>query len=554
VRPRTIIIDNYDSFTYNLAQYLEELGSEVLVLRNDETDVAGIRALSATHLVISPGPGGPDDAGVSCQVVSELAGEIPMLGVCLGHQVIGQVLGGRVVRGPEPVHGKTSDIYHDGHSIFTGLPNPLEATRYHSLVVDRDSIPGCLEVTSTTADGLVMGLRHRDLPIEGVQFHPESVLTVGGKRILENFLSIDGDGALHSKAGETAPPRSASEELRDALGKLAAGGHLDRYEARHAALAMLAGDAPDAVIAAILIALKVNGETGEEIAGFAEAMREVKVSLSPKAERLVDTCGTGGDGMRTFNISTTAGIIAAACGVSVAKHGNRSVSSRCGSADVLEALGVDIGMSPDRVCECIDSVGIGFMFAPAFHPAMKRVMETRKQLAMPTIFNILGPLVNPAGARAQVLGVNRADLVPVVGRVLAELGCERGFVLHGMDGMDEFTLTRETAVCEVRSGSALGYVLTPEDLGLSRRSPELFAGGNVRENARITREVIAGREGPHLEMSVANAAFAIIAGGASESLREGLAMARSAVEEGRAARVLERLIEFSNNGGGRVPR
>ncbi|MBU1669491.1 MAG: aminodeoxychorismate/anthranilate synthase component II [Actinobacteria bacterium] len=190
MKTRTLLVDNYDSFTYNLAQYLAELGSEVVVRRNDEVDLEGARSLSPTHVVISPGPGGPPDAGVSCELVSALAGEVPILGVCLGHQVIGHVMGGRVVRGPAPVHGKTSRVFHDGRTIFEGLPSPLEATRYHSLVVDRDSLPDVLEITGSTDDGLVMGLRHRKLTVEGVQFHPESILTPEGKRILENFLGM----------------------------------------------------------------------------------------------------------------------------------------------------------------------------------------------------------------------------------------------------------------------------------------------------------------------------------------------------------------------------
>ncbi len=190
--PLAVLIDNYDSFTYNLSQYLMQLGSEVRVCRNDEIDVEGIRALCPTHLVISPGPGGPKDAGVSCDAVRAFAGVVPVLGVCLGHQVIGHVMGGRVVRGPAPVHGKTSRVSHDGRTIFAGLESPLVATRYHSLVVDRESVPECLEVTCYSEDGLVMGLRHREHPVEGVQFHPESILTDGGLELLGNFLAMSG--------------------------------------------------------------------------------------------------------------------------------------------------------------------------------------------------------------------------------------------------------------------------------------------------------------------------------------------------------------------------
>ena len=187
---KVLILDNYDSFTYNLAQYLQELGSEVVVYRNDEIDVKQVRRMRPSHLVISPGPGRPEDAGVSCDLVSELAGEVAILGVCLGHQVIGQVMGGDVIRGPEPVHGKTSFVYHDSRTIYAGLPAPLEATRYHSLVIDAESVPPCLEVSGTTDDGLVMSVRHREVPVEGVQFHPESILTSSGKEMLGNFLRM----------------------------------------------------------------------------------------------------------------------------------------------------------------------------------------------------------------------------------------------------------------------------------------------------------------------------------------------------------------------------
>lgn len=185
-----LILDNYDSFTYNLAQYLQELGSEVVVYRNDEIDVKQVRRMRPNHLVISPGPGRPEDAGVSCDLVSELAGEVAILGVCLGHQVIGMVMGGDVIRGPEPVHGKTSFVYHDSRTIYAGLPAPLEATRYHSLVIDAESVPPCLEVSGRTDDGLVMSVRHREVPVEGVQFHPESILTSSGKEMLGNFLRM----------------------------------------------------------------------------------------------------------------------------------------------------------------------------------------------------------------------------------------------------------------------------------------------------------------------------------------------------------------------------
>lgn len=527
---KVVLIDNYDSFTYNLAQYAQELGACVVVARNDEIDVAGIRSLTPTHLIISPGPGGPEDAGISCEAVLELQGELPILGVCLGHQVIGHVMGGRVVTAPRPVHGSTSMIHHDGNTIFAGIESPFDATRYHSLVVDPDSIPDCLEVTCTSDDGLVMGLRHREAHVEGVQFHPESILTTGGKKMLANFLAM------------TTGKR---DMLRETVLKVARREDLGRDEARRAALALLGGEVPDSVMGGLLVGLKTKGETEDEIVGFAQGMREVKVSIAPSVETLVDTCGTGGDRSGTFNISTAAAIITAAAGVPVAKHGNRGVSSGCGSADVLEALGVEIAMKPEDVKACIEEVGIGFMFAPAFHPAMKRVMQTRRDLGVPTIFNILGPLTNPAGARAQVLGVNNIRLLPVMGRALNSLGCARAFVLHGRDGLDEFTLSARTAVCEVDNGNLREYELAPEDLGLSRAEPAEVAGGDAARNAERIREVLLGRQGPALDICLANAAFAIVAGGLAKTPAEGVALARRAVQSGKAQTVLERLVSYS---------
>lgn len=337
--------------------------------------------------------------------------------------------------------------------------------------------------------------------------------------------------------------------FRAVIEKVSRGEDLDSEEARRTALAMFAGEVPDSVIGGLLVGLAAKGETESEIEGFARGMREVKVSVNPNTAKLVDTCGTGGDGSGTFNISTAAAFIAAGAGVPVAKHGNRGVSSGCGSADVLEALGVDIEMGPERVARCIETVGIGFMFAPAFHPAMKHVMGARRALGVPTIFNILGPLTNPAGARAQVLGVNRAELVPLMGRVLSSLGCDRAFVLHGQDGLDEFSLSAPTSVCEVSGDEVKEHVLVPRDIGVEPAPKGALEGSDAAGNASIIRGVLDGEPGPALEVSVANAAFAVVAGEAAASLREGVEKARAAVASGEARRVLDALVSFGEVGG-----
>ncbi len=321
-RPRVILlVDNYDSFTFNLYQYLGELGAEVKVVRNDAMSVDEALALKPERIVISPGPGTPDEAGISLELIRR--SPVPLLGVCLGHQALGQTFGGQVVRAPKLMHGKTSEIRHDGKTIFAGLPDVFTATRYHSLVVAPESVPECLEVSAWTDGGVVMGLRHRERPLEGVQFHPESILTTAGKDLLRNFLGL-----------------GAKVSIKRHLAKVARAERLTEDEAAQAMGSIMDGEATPAQIGALLGAMAARGETEDEVVGFARAMRARAVPLTSKGA--VDTCGTGGDGAGTFNISTVASFVVAACGVPVAKHGNRSASGTCGSADVLEALGVRI--------------------------------------------------------------------------------------------------------------------------------------------------------------------------------------------------------------------
>ena len=316
-----LLVDNYDSFTFNLYQYLGELGAEVNVVRNDALTVDEALAMKPEKIVISPGPGTPDQAGISLELVRRTT--VPLLGVCLGHQALGQAFGGRVVRAPKLMHGKTSEIRHDGRTVFAGLPDPFTATRYHSLVVAPESIPDCLEVSAWTDGGVVMGLRHKERPIEGVQFHPESILTPAGKDLLRNFLGL-----------------GARASIKKHVAKVTRGERLTEEEAGAAMEAIMDGEATPAQIGAVLAALAVRGETEDEVVGFASAMRARAVPLASRGA--VDTCGTGGDGAGTFNISTVASFVVAGGGVPVAKHGNRSASGTCGSADVLEALGVRI--------------------------------------------------------------------------------------------------------------------------------------------------------------------------------------------------------------------
>jgi anthranilate phosphoribosyltransferase len=334
--------------------------------------------------------------------------------------------------------------------------------------------------------------------------------------------------------------------IQDALAQLLDGKDLSRDESRAVMNTIMSGDATPGQIGGFLVALRLKGETADEIAGAAEAMRAHVIPVEPKRQDLVDTAGTGGDGGKTFNISTAAALVAAAAGAGVAKHGNRSVSSLCGSADVLEQLGFNLEQSPARIAQSIDDLGFGFMFAPTHHPAMKHAGPVRRELAARTVFNVLGPLTNPARARAQVVGVYSPSLVRPVAEALAQLGARRAFVVHGAGGIDELSPVGPSDVCEVVDGGVRERVVDPDELGIERCTVDDLAGGTPAENAAAIRRVFAGERGGAREAILLNAAGAIAAAGHAEDLREGLELARGAIDTGAAATRLEELARFSN--------
>jgi len=333
--------------------------------------------------------------------------------------------------------------------------------------------------------------------------------------------------------------------IQEALDRLLNGQSLSRAETRLVMGTIMAGEATPAQIGGFLVALRLKGETADEIAGAAEAMREHVIAVKPAREDLVDTAGTGGDRSNTFNISTAAALVAAAAGAAVAKHGNRSVSSQSGSADVLERLGFDLQLAPERIAQSIDELGFGFMFAPSHHPAMKHAGPVRTELAARTVFNVLGPLTNPAGARAQVVGVYAPELVPVIADVLAKLGARRAFVVHGAFGIDELSPAGVNLVCEVVDGNVHRREIDPLELGVERCAPEDLRGGTPAENAVLIREVFSGANGGRRSAVLLNAAGAIAAAGHAADLREGLAIARETVDSGAALARLDELVEFS---------
>ena len=335
--------------------------------------------------------------------------------------------------------------------------------------------------------------------------------------------------------------------LRELVARVADGQGLTRAETAAAMEQLISGDASLILGAALLTALKFKGETAEEITGFAEAMRRHAVRIQPQCPRLVDTCGTGGGIVPTFNISTTAAFVTAGAGVSVAKHGNRAITSACGSADVLEALGIPVDLDPARICACVEQVGIGFMFAQAHHPAMRHVGPIRRELPFRTVFNCLGPLTNPAGAASQVIGVYELRLVPLLAEAHQQLGCDHAMVVHGRDGLDELSTVGPTFVATVTPQGIAYRDLTPYEVGLHTVSWAAIAPGmNVQENAAILRSVLAGEPGPRREIVLLNAAAALVVAGAASDLLEGIACAAQSIDSGAAHEKLEALIAAAN--------
>ncbi len=335
--------------------------------------------------------------------------------------------------------------------------------------------------------------------------------------------------------------------IKECIAKLADGEIISGEEAYLTMEMIMAGEATPAQIAAFITALRIRGETPDVIAGCARGMREKCSPVTTKAEKVVDIVGTGGDGSHSFNISTTAAFVAAGAGLTVAKHGNRSVSSKCGAADVLTALGVNIAITPEQMSACLDEVGMAFLFAPAVHPAMKHAIGPRREIGIRTVFNILGPLTNPAAAQYGLLGVYSADLVPVMAQAAVDLDIRHLFVVHGRDGLDEMTTTAATLVHEIKGGSIHIYEFNPEEAGLKRAVPADLKGGNAEENASITRAILNGDKGPRRDIVCLNAGAAMVSAGLVASLKEGAAAAAEVIDSGKAARVLEALVRFTNN-------
>ena len=574
------IIDNYDSFTYNLYQFIGSIDPDIRVFRNDAISPAELRELDPDHIVISPGPGKPSDAGRCIEIIRELGPDYPILGVCLGHQAICEAYGARVGYAERLMHGKQSTANRENSVLFSGLAPRFKVARYHSLAADRYSIPDCLRVTARTDDGEIMAVQHKSYPTFGVQFHPESIMTPDGMTIIANFLAVPRPGGpkfptrTASAASDTANAPGKAEGIdaittanpliesnkqnhekehsmiQEAIFKIVDKQDLSYDESYAVMNEIMSGETTPTQTAAFLAALSTKStkaETIDEIAGCGAAMRDQAEHLSYN-EPLFEIVGTGGDKAGSFNVSTTAAMVIAAAGVKVAKHGNRAASSKCGTADVQEALGANINQDPELCAKLLDEVGFCFCFAQKYHPAMRYVGAIRKELGIRTVFNILGPLTNPAGATKFLLGVYDESLVQPLAEVLSTLGVEDGMVVFGRAVLDELSSACDTVVCEFHKGFYRNYVVKPEDFGLPRCSKEDLLGGDPAENAAITRGILDGSiSGPKRDTVLMSAGAGLYLNGKADSLEQGIRLAASLIDSGAALATLEKYIEVSNS-------
>ncbi len=536
-----LLIDNYDSFSYNLYQMVGCIDPDIRVIRNDAMTVEEIRDLAPDRIILSPGPGRPEAAGICMDVVRELGPEIPILGVCLGHQAICAAFGATVTYAKELMHGKQSEAELDPDCpLFRNCPEKVLVARYHSLAVDESTLPKCLTVIARTTDGEVMAVKHKDYDIYGVQFHPESIMTPEGDRMLENFIHLEKN--INTQKQET----EKSKMIQEAIKKLADREDLTYEETEACVNEIMDGDTSEVQTAAFLMGVEVNGETTDEIAAAANAMRSHATPLHHEGD-VFEIVGTGGDGSNSINISTASAFVVAAGGVQVAKHGNVAASSRSGAADCLEALGVNTHLEPAKMEQVLKETGMAFMHAQVYHSAMKYVGPVRKEMGCHTIFNLLGPLTNPACNTMQVMGVYKPDLLESMADVLMKLGVRDGMVVYGQDGIDEVSVSAPTTVCEFHNGEKKTYDITPEDFGIARADKADIVGGDAAYNADVIRAVFSGEDtGARRDAVAMNAGCGLYIAGKASSIKKGIALSKELIADGKAQEKLEEFVAATN--------
>lgn len=520
-----LLIDNYDSFVFNVEQYVKELtNEEVMCVRNDKITLEEIRKLNPSKIILSPGPKHPKDSGICLEILkSDITA--PVLGICLGHQAIGLVAGAQIKRLDAPVHGKTSVIkILDREPLFSGLPDEFEVMRYHSLYVDE--LPSNLKPLAMSADGVVMALRVADKPIFGIQFHPESYFTQYGKKIIENFINFSAE--TRQKEPQIRSFKQYLTKLQDNIG-------LDDRDFAEICEIIASKEYEITQLAALLVLISEKSLYPKSLASLVKNILKYSQTFKDPAP-MIDLCGTGGDGFKTINISTASAFIVASFGIKVAKHGNKAVSSKSGSSDVLGSLNLEVSNSISRQKELLNDKNLAFFHAPFFHPLVAEVREVRNRLGIRTVFNVLGPLLHPNLAlKNQLVGVYHKPVLRLYAETLKLLGREHALVVRGEDGLDEITLCDETRIVELKNGEILEYSVTPEQFGFKRAFHSEIEGGTPEENAEILVKILKGEErGAKFDVVVLNAMFALYAAGFVQSPMEAKELILQAIKSGKA--------------------
>lgn len=522
-----LLIDNYDSFVFNIEQYIKELTDQVvLCVRNDKITLEEIKKLNPSYIILSPGPKHPKDSQICLEILkAEL--NVPILGVCLGHQAIAFASGAKIKKLEIPKHGKTSTIsITNNKTIFANMPNSFEIMRYHSLYVDESSLSKDFNIIAKSDDDdKIMAIEHKTKPIWGVQFHPESYFTQFGKKIIENFINLNKKEQILQKE---------VTDLSPFMIKLQKNFPLDGNDYEIICKALYEKKYDIVQLGGLLVLISEKSLYPDSLAALVKNILKYSTTYNDTSE-MFDIVGTGGDRLKTINISTTTAFILAALGVQVAKHGNKAVTSKSGSSDALAALKVPLSSSIEENLSSLKSKGLAFFHAPLFHKITAEVKEVRDRLKIGTVFNMLGPLLNPnLSLKFQMAGNYLEEVNLLMAQTLQTLGRQRAIVVHGMDGMDEITICDETLIHEVKDGKIIEYKITPEQFGFKRAFHKDIEGGDGEENAKTLIATLKGEiSGAKFDIVVLNAMFAMYCANKVKTPMEAKPIILEAIKSGK---------------------
>ena len=533
-----LMIDNYDSFVFNVEQYLKEMtDDEVITVRNDAITIDDIKKMNPSKIIFSPGPKHPKDSGICLEILNNTneLGNIPILGICLGHQAIGMNFGGEIKRLENPLHGKTSEItvLSENSVLFKNLPKKFKVMRYHSLYVD--DIPENLEVTAKSEDGVAMAVEHKSKNIFGIQFHPESIFTEYGKNMIRNFLNIEVSETLQNNINsKNTNEKGNFIDINKYLKKLQENIALTDTDFREICKIIDSKNYDIVQLGALLVLISEKSLYPESLTAFVKNILEYSTTFEDETP-MIDVCGTGGDGFKTINISTAVAFILGAMGVNVAKHGNRAISSKSGSSDVLDKLGVPLENSLANQIEKLHVKNLAFFHAPFFHKLVGEVREVRSRLGIRTVFNILGPLLHPnTKLKYQLVGLYHDPVHRLYAETLQLLGREHVLVVRGNDGLDEITICDDTKIIEVKGDQILEYTISPESFGFKRAFHSEIEGGTPEENAEILIKILKGEEkSAKFDIVVLNAMFALYTADMVDHPAKAKDMVLEAIESGK---------------------